>query len=256
MLVDRPSARSRIHPVRRHRRHAPGPLSTARSPGPCPGPAALGHPATHGLPVTDRRGPPGPRAADGPGWPSRPARAAPSPPGRPARGPSARRHPRSWPAFDPPAEPWAAGHRGVDLLGSPGQAGADGTPRAGHLSPAPIAGRGVVVVAHGATRTTYEPVLGGGPPSGDAVPSGDRIGHLELAGSHCFPRRVPALGLAARPDLPRPSRPGRRGPRAAAPPRRGPPPDAGPQPARGPAGDRWLRPWGAPAGRPAAAGRW
>src|SRR3954449_10514353 len=59
--------------------------------------------------------------------------------------------------FDPPTTPWGAGHRGVDLLGQPGQtvrAALAGTVTfAGTL-----AGRGVVVVSHGATRTTYEPV--------------------------------------------------------------------------------------------------
>ena len=59
--------------------------------------------------------------------------------------------------FDPPATRWGAGHRGVDLAGAPGQpvrAALAGTVTfAGSL-----AGRGVVVVDHGATRTTYEPV--------------------------------------------------------------------------------------------------
>jgi hypothetical protein len=50
-----------------------------------------------------------------------------------------------------------------------------------------IAGRGVVVVSHGDTRTTYEPVTAVVAP-GDAVAAGDVIGHLELVGSHCFPR--------------------------------------------------------------------
>ena len=59
--------------------------------------------------------------------------------------------------FDPPASPYGAGHRGVDLAGSVGQevhAALAGTVTyAGRL-----AGRGVVVVSHGETRTTYEPV--------------------------------------------------------------------------------------------------
>ena len=59
--------------------------------------------------------------------------------------------------FDPPDAPWGAGHRGVDLLGRPGQpvhsALAGTVTFAGTL-----AGRGVVVVDHGSTRTTYEPV--------------------------------------------------------------------------------------------------
>ncbi len=50
-----------------------------------------------------------------------------------------------------------------------------------------IAGRGVVVVDHGDTRTTYEPVA----PvvtRGQPVAAGDVLGQLTLPGSHCFPR--------------------------------------------------------------------
>ena len=88
--------------------------------------------------------------------------------------------------FDPPADPWGAGHRGVDLLGSighPVQAAL-----AGRVTFAGVlAGRGVVVVDHGATRTTYQPVEAS-VAVGDTVASGDRIGSLVLAGSHCLPR--------------------------------------------------------------------
>ena len=49
-----------------------------------------------------------------------------------------------------------------------------------------IAGRGVVVVGHGATRTTYEPVRAT-VAVGDEVAAGAPIGRLEVAGSHCFP---------------------------------------------------------------------
>src|SRR6187455_2554337 len=60
-------------------------------------------------------------------------------------------------AFDPPDSPYGAGHRGVDLLGTVGQPVLTALP--GTISFAgPLAGRGVVVVDHGATRTTYEPV--------------------------------------------------------------------------------------------------
>jgi hypothetical protein len=88
--------------------------------------------------------------------------------------------------FDPPGSPWGAGHRGVDLLGSPGQAVRAALP--GRVTFAGrLAGRGVVVVDHGATRTTYEPV-GAGIDVGAALAAGARLGVLELAGSHCFPR--------------------------------------------------------------------
>ncbi len=88
--------------------------------------------------------------------------------------------------FDPPSSTWGAGHRGVDLLGTVGQPVRTALP--GTVSFAgSIAGRGVVVVDHGDTRTTYEPVRAG-VAVGDAVGAGDRIGVLQLPGSHCFPR--------------------------------------------------------------------
>ncbi len=61
-------------------------------------------------------------------------------------------------SFAPGPQAWSAGHRGVDLRGAPGAsvhaAGAGRVSYAGWL-----AGRGVLVVQHGALRTTYEPVL-------------------------------------------------------------------------------------------------
>jgi len=88
--------------------------------------------------------------------------------------------------FDPPSSTWGAGHRGVDLLGRPGQEVRTALP--GVVSFAGIiAGRGVVVVDHGATRTTYEPVAAS-VARGAAVEAGDRIGTLQAAGSHCLPR--------------------------------------------------------------------
>lgn len=88
--------------------------------------------------------------------------------------------------FDPPDQPWGAGHRGVDLAGRAGQEVRSALPGrvvfAGR-----IAGRGVVVVGHGSTRTTYEPVTAT-VRVGDTLPAGGPIGRLELTGSHCFPR--------------------------------------------------------------------
>ena len=89
-------------------------------------------------------------------------------------------------AFDPPEVVWGSGHRGVDLLGSAGQsvhASLAGTVTfAGRL-----AGRGVVVVDHGATRTTYEPVTAS-VDRGTTVARGAVLGRLESVGSHCPPR--------------------------------------------------------------------
>jgi hypothetical protein len=45
----------------------------------------------------------------------------------------------------------------------------------------------VVVVDHGGTRTTYEPVAAT-VAVGEAVAAGADLGTLELTGSHCFPR--------------------------------------------------------------------
>lgn len=87
--------------------------------------------------------------------------------------------------FDPPDVPWGSGHRGVDLAGAVGQDVRSSLPGtvtyAGRL-----AGRGVVVVSHGDTRTTYEPVAAT-VSVGDEVAAGDGLGRLELPGSHCFP---------------------------------------------------------------------
>ncbi|WP_344668151.1 peptidoglycan DD-metalloendopeptidase family protein [Catenulispora yoronensis] len=100
--------------------------------------------------------------------------------------------------FEPPAERWRSGHRGVDLLGGGGQevvaAGAGVVSFAGSLF-----GRGVVAVEHGGgrggLRTTYEPV----DPVvrvGERVRGGQVIGHLVGSGvSHCAPRVCLHWGL-------------------------------------------------------------
>lgn len=82
--------------------------------------------------------------------------------------------------FDPPSQPWGAGHRGVDLAlaaGSPVLAAGAGTVAFAGL----VAGRPVVSIDHdGGIRTTYEPVE----PTvsvGERVAAGQVIGVL-LAG--------------------------------------------------------------------------
>ncbi|HSX67532.1 M23 family metallopeptidase [Nocardioides sp.] len=86
--------------------------------------------------------------------------------------------------FAPPPAPYAAGHRGVDLAavaGTPVKAALAGQV----LFAGTIAGKGVVVVGHGETRTTYEPVT----PLvrvGDRVERGGPIGVLR-PGGHCTP---------------------------------------------------------------------
>ena len=97
--------------------------------------------------------------------------------------------------FDPPDSPYGAGHRGVDLLGHPGQpvrTALEGTVTYAGM----LAGRGVVVVSHGATRTTYEPVAASAA-VGARLGRGDQVGTLGLAGSHCFPRACLHWGWVA-----------------------------------------------------------
>lgn len=95
--------------------------------------------------------------------------------------------------FAPPASTWGAGHRGVDLAGQPGQVVRAALP--GRVTFAGrLAGRGVVVVSHGATRTTYEPVTAQ-VRRGDEVRAEATLGALELFGSHCFPRACLHWGL-------------------------------------------------------------
>jgi len=85
--------------------------------------------------------------------------------------------------FTPPASRYGSGHRGVDLVGEPGEAvraaGAGRVSYAGLL-----AGRGIVVVVHGALRTTYEPVSAV-VPVGAVVGVGEQIGALDAGHVGC-----------------------------------------------------------------------
>lgn len=94
-------------------------------------------------------------------------------------------------AFDPPAQRWRAGHRGVDLAGTGTvhAAGSGTVTFAGQL-----AGRGVVSVSHGRLRTTYEPV-DATVAVGQSVAAGQPIGIIG-AGGHCS-RRCLHWGLLA-----------------------------------------------------------
>jgi murein DD-endopeptidase MepM/ murein hydrolase activator NlpD len=95
--------------------------------------------------------------------------------------------------FDPPSTRFGPGHRGVDLAARPGAVVR--TALAGRVTFAGrLAGRGVVVVSHGARRTTYEPVTAS-VHVGDQLAAGAVIGRLELFGSHCFPRACLHWGL-------------------------------------------------------------
>lgn len=85
--------------------------------------------------------------------------------------------------FQPPPTAYGAGHRGVDLVGATGDpvraAGAGVVSVAG-----PLAGRGIVVVAHGGLRTTYEPVTAS-VQVGETVDAGDVLGQLEAGHAGC-----------------------------------------------------------------------
>jgi len=121
----------------------------------------------------------------------RPTAAAPGPPTAPQAPIGAGRY--GWPLMPRPAVlrtfapgplRWSAGHRGVDLAAAPGQpvlAVADGRV----TFAGPVAGRGVVVVAHpDGLRTTYEPVEPA-VAAGEPVRRGSALGTLAPAGSHC-----------------------------------------------------------------------
>ncbi|MEL7976113.1 M23 family metallopeptidase [Isoptericola sp. F-RaC21] len=88
--------------------------------------------------------------------------------------------------FDPPAEAWGAGHRGVDLAAA---AGAQvRSPAAGVVSFAgQVADKPVVVVTHpDGLRSTFEPVTAS-VRRGDAVAAGDVVGTLAAVPGHCAP---------------------------------------------------------------------
>jgi murein DD-endopeptidase MepM/ murein hydrolase activator NlpD len=96
--------------------------------------------------------------------------------------------------FAPPAHPWLAGHRGVDLAGRAGEAvraaGAGVVSFAGS-----VAGVGVVAVRHdGGLETTYEPVRAV-VRAGLQVRAGQLLGRLVTAGGHCRPATCLHWGL-------------------------------------------------------------
>jgi murein DD-endopeptidase MepM/ murein hydrolase activator NlpD len=81
--------------------------------------------------------------------------------------------------FDPPPDPYGAGHRGVDLAGAPGApvlAAGDGVV----VFAGRVAGRPVVSIDHpGGLRTTYEPVepsVAAGLPVARGSPIGRLVG--------------------------------------------------------------------------------
>ncbi len=86
--------------------------------------------------------------------------------------------------FDPPAQDWLPGHRGVDLAAHPGQtvlAAGDGTVAFAGT----VAGKPVVSIDHaGGLRTTYEPVVAA-VTAGRRVRSGDPLGTVSAGHDGC-----------------------------------------------------------------------
>ena len=113
-------------------------------------------------------------------------------------------------AFAPPASAYGAGHRGVDLPAAAGAAvrasAAGRVTYAGRL-----AGRGVVVVTHGALRTTYEPVTAS-VRLGQAVALGEVVGRLEAGHAGCAAAACLHWGLRRGQEYLDPVRLVRRGP--------------------------------------------
>ena len=87
--------------------------------------------------------------------------------------------------FDPPAEKWAAGHRGVDLAAAPGTTVMSAGP--GTVSfVGTVVDRPVISIDHGDLRTTYEPVKSD-LKKGQSVAAGQLIGAIGNGG-HCDSR--------------------------------------------------------------------
>lgn len=102
----------------------------------------------------------------------------------PVAGQGPRGRPKVLRLFDPPAAPWAAGHRGVDLRAGPAAAVRSAAPGViaftGSVAGTPI----VVVRLAGGLRTTYEPVRAT-LPVGARVAAGTTVG--TLAGADALP---------------------------------------------------------------------
>lgn len=153
--------------------------------------SAQAQPAGPGAPAAavTRAQAPAPTPVQAPATPSAPAATTTALPAAAPAGTSAWRWPMDpVPAvvrrFEPPAQRWLPGHRGVDLACATGaaiRAAGPGVVRyAGQL-----AGRGVVSVDHlGGLRTTYEPVTPS-VQSGQRVAAGDLLGVLEAGHDGC-----------------------------------------------------------------------
>jgi murein DD-endopeptidase MepM/ murein hydrolase activator NlpD len=96
-------------------------------------------------------------------------------------------------AFDPPARPWLAGHRGVDLAaaydGAPVTSPASGTVSFVGV----VVDRPVITVDHGhGLRSSFEPVVSS-LETGAAVAAGEVLGHVQSG--HCGPEPCVHWGM-------------------------------------------------------------
>ena len=102
--------------------------------------------------------------------------------------------PRVVHGFSPPAQPWLPGHRGVDLLGRPGEPVRAAAAGVVHFA-GRIGGVGIVSVLHAdGLLTTYQPLR----PlvrAGVPVRRGQVLGRLTPTGSHCAPDACLHWGL-------------------------------------------------------------
>lgn len=88
--------------------------------------------------------------------------------------------------FAPPANPYGAGHRGVDLAAAANSVVVSAGPGTVVFA-AELAGRGVISIQHaGGLRTTYEPVTAS-VPAGSIVVTGQQIGLLQPGHPGCVP---------------------------------------------------------------------
>jgi len=96
--------------------------------------------------------------------------------------------------FDGPPQPWAPGHRGVDLAARPGQAVR--SPGPGVVTFAgTVVDRGVVTVTHAdGLRSSLEPVAPSVGP-GDRVLPGQVVGTVQDVPGHCAPGTCLHWGL-------------------------------------------------------------
>lgn len=102
----------------------------------------------------------------------------------PVAGQGLRGRPRVLRGFEPPATPWGAGHRGVDLRAGPGTAvravAAGRVAFAGDVGGTPV----LVIALPGRLRVTYEPVRATAP-VGAAVDAGEDVGVVTGVLPHC-----------------------------------------------------------------------